>query len=196
MMRHKVALIVPGQGIDTSSDNPAGKLQLQILGAVSEFERSVIRERVNAGLAAAKAKGVKLGRPRTWTVMKTRFDIWRQKASVRGRSPRRSGSRWVQYFGSYVISRQGYRSMPSPRAGSFEDRASRVTATFAIILNRGRGFVFPRTVSSLDRVHHRSRKQVVSHGSDIIVILDYVPNLVPNEDAFRRGLMHNNLIQR
>jgi DNA invertase Pin-like site-specific DNA recombinase len=32
---------------------------------VSEFERSVIRERVNAGLAAAKAKGVKLGRPRT-----------------------------------------------------------------------------------------------------------------------------------
>ncbi len=38
------------------------------LGAVSrhaEFERSVIRERINAGLAAAKERGAKLGRPRT-----------------------------------------------------------------------------------------------------------------------------------
>jgi DNA invertase Pin-like site-specific DNA recombinase len=63
MMTHKVALIVPGQGIDTSNDNPAAKLQLSILGAVAEFEREVIKDRVNAGLARAKEKGVKLGRP-------------------------------------------------------------------------------------------------------------------------------------
>lgn len=62
--RHGVALIVPSQGLDTSSDSPAGKLQLQVLAAVGEFERSLIVERVNAGLAVARAKGVKLGRKR------------------------------------------------------------------------------------------------------------------------------------
>ncbi len=65
MMTHKVALIVPGQGIDTSNDNPAAKLQLSILGAVAEFEREVIKDRVNAGIARAREKGVRLGRPAT-----------------------------------------------------------------------------------------------------------------------------------
>jgi DNA invertase Pin-like site-specific DNA recombinase len=65
MNRHRVPLICTTQGIDTSDDNPAGKLQLGVLMAVAEFERSLIRERVNAGLAAAKARGVRLGRPRT-----------------------------------------------------------------------------------------------------------------------------------
>ena len=60
---HKVALVVPAQGIDTSEGNPAGKFQLHILCAVAEFEREIIRERVNAGLAAAKKKGIRLGRP-------------------------------------------------------------------------------------------------------------------------------------
>lgn len=58
----RVALIVPSQGIDTSSTNPAAKLQLNILSAVAEFERSIIQERVKAGLAAAKARGVLPGR--------------------------------------------------------------------------------------------------------------------------------------
>jgi DNA invertase Pin-like site-specific DNA recombinase len=34
-----------------------------LLGVFAEFERGIIRERVNAGLARAKAKGVRLGRP-------------------------------------------------------------------------------------------------------------------------------------
>ncbi len=59
---HKVALIVPGQGINTSSSNPASALLLNILGAIAQFEHSIIVERVNAGLAAARARGVKLGR--------------------------------------------------------------------------------------------------------------------------------------
>ena len=60
---HDVALVVPSQGIDTSASNSAARLQLNVLCAVAEFEREVIRERVNAGLAVAKAKGVRLGRP-------------------------------------------------------------------------------------------------------------------------------------
>jgi putative DNA-invertase from lambdoid prophage Rac len=60
-----VALVVPQQGIDTSASNPAAQLQLNILMAVAEFEREIIRDRVNAGLRAAKARGVRLGRPET-----------------------------------------------------------------------------------------------------------------------------------
>jgi putative DNA-invertase from lambdoid prophage Rac len=65
LTRHQVALVCPSQGIDTSGLNPASQLQLNILMAIAEFERSIIQERVSAGLRAAKAKGVKLGRPST-----------------------------------------------------------------------------------------------------------------------------------
>jgi len=60
---HSVALIVPGQGIDTTDANPCAQFQLNILAAVAEFERELITERVNAGIAAAKQRGVRLGRP-------------------------------------------------------------------------------------------------------------------------------------
>ena len=59
------ALVCTSQGIDTSDSNPAGRLQLGVLMAVAEFEREIIRERVNAGLAAARARGARLGRPKT-----------------------------------------------------------------------------------------------------------------------------------
>jgi DNA invertase Pin-like site-specific DNA recombinase len=48
--------------LDTSS--PSGKLVFNIIGAVAEFERDIIRERVRAGLANARIKGKKLGRPK------------------------------------------------------------------------------------------------------------------------------------
>ncbi|MEZ0257269.1 MAG: recombinase family protein [Chthoniobacter sp.] len=60
---HRVALVCPSQGIDTSNANPAAMLQLNVLGAVAQFEREIITERVNAGIAAAKTRGVKMGRP-------------------------------------------------------------------------------------------------------------------------------------
>src|SRR5439155_6193878 len=63
--RHGTALVASSQGIDTSESNPAGRLQMHVLAAVAEFERSVIVERINAGLAAAHARGAKFGRPRT-----------------------------------------------------------------------------------------------------------------------------------
>ena len=49
MLANKVALVIPGQGIDTSSDNSAAKFQMNILMAVAEFERDIIRERTLAG---------------------------------------------------------------------------------------------------------------------------------------------------
>jgi DNA invertase Pin-like site-specific DNA recombinase len=50
------------EGVDTST--PAGKMIFTVLGAVAELERSLIAERVKAGLRNARAKGKKLGRPR------------------------------------------------------------------------------------------------------------------------------------
>jgi DNA invertase Pin-like site-specific DNA recombinase len=50
------------QGIDTTT--PGGKLLFQMLGVFAEFERSMIVERVKAGLKRAKAEGKTLGRPR------------------------------------------------------------------------------------------------------------------------------------
>jgi putative DNA-invertase from lambdoid prophage Rac len=55
---------VPGQGIDASGANSAARLQLNILCAVAAFERELICERVNAGVAAAKLRGMHFGRPR------------------------------------------------------------------------------------------------------------------------------------
>lgn len=49
------------QGVDSST--PAGRMFLSMVGVFAEYEREVIRERVLAGLATAKANGTKLGRP-------------------------------------------------------------------------------------------------------------------------------------
>lgn len=50
------------EAIDTNTSG--GKLFFHVFGALSEFERDLIRERTNAGLAAARARGRKGGRPR------------------------------------------------------------------------------------------------------------------------------------
>jgi DNA invertase Pin-like site-specific DNA recombinase len=43
---------------------PAGRMMFHVIGAMAEFERELIRERVKAGLAHARAKGQRLGRPK------------------------------------------------------------------------------------------------------------------------------------
>jgi len=42
---------------------PSGRLMIQIIGAMAEFERALIQERVRAGLRNARLKGKTLGRP-------------------------------------------------------------------------------------------------------------------------------------
>ena len=56
-----VDLIALRQNIDTTL--PAGRLTFQILGAVAEFERELLRERVKAGMAQARRTGKHCGRP-------------------------------------------------------------------------------------------------------------------------------------
>jgi DNA invertase Pin-like site-specific DNA recombinase len=50
------------ENLDTST--PAGRMVFTVLGAVAELERSLIIERVRAGIRNARAKGKRLGRPR------------------------------------------------------------------------------------------------------------------------------------
>ena len=57
-----IDLVVLDQAIDTST--PAGKLLFHTLAAVAEFERDLIAERTKAGLAAARRRGKRIGRPR------------------------------------------------------------------------------------------------------------------------------------
>jgi DNA invertase Pin-like site-specific DNA recombinase len=57
-----VDLYLDQQAIDTTT--PAGRMFFHVTGAFAEFEHDMIRSRVNAGLARARARGVKLGRPK------------------------------------------------------------------------------------------------------------------------------------
>jgi DNA invertase Pin-like site-specific DNA recombinase len=56
------------ESIDTTT--PGGKLVFHLFGALAEFERDIIRERTNAGLAAARARGRAGGRPLRMTLEK------------------------------------------------------------------------------------------------------------------------------
>ena len=56
-----VAFVSLRDNLDLST--PAGRLMFQIIGAMAEFERALIQERVRAGLRNARSKGKRLGRP-------------------------------------------------------------------------------------------------------------------------------------
>jgi DNA invertase Pin-like site-specific DNA recombinase len=56
-------LYIHQSGLDTST--PSGRMMFQMVGVFSEFERSIISERVKLGLKRVKSKGTKLGRPKS-----------------------------------------------------------------------------------------------------------------------------------
>ena len=53
----------PHEAIDTGIESPISWFLLHLLAAFAEMEHEIIRERVRAGVRAAKAKGIPLGRP-------------------------------------------------------------------------------------------------------------------------------------
>ena len=67
----RIDLFLHQQGLDTTT--PAGKALFQMLGVFAEFERSIIQERVRAGLARAKSEGKRLGRPRVAPELESRI---------------------------------------------------------------------------------------------------------------------------
>ena len=66
-----IDLYLHQQALDTST--PSGKAMFGMLGVFAEFERSIIQERVKAGLARARAKGQPLGRPRASSMVEAQI---------------------------------------------------------------------------------------------------------------------------
>ena len=69
-----VAFISLRDNLDLAT--PSGRLMFQIIGAMAEFERALIQERVKAGLRNARSKGKRLGRPRKF-VSETKIETLR-----------------------------------------------------------------------------------------------------------------------
>ena len=99
--------------VDTST--PTGKMIFTVLGAVAELERSLIVERVCAGLRNARAKGKKLGRPRKLTKpelikpMRSQGASWRAIGRALGVSP---ATAWC------AATRAGRPRLKNPRASA------------------------------------------------------------------------------
>ena len=71
-------LFIKQQALDTAT--PAGKALFGMLGVFAEFESAMIKERIHSGLAKARAKGVKLGRPERRIPKVTVLKMYQMKA--------------------------------------------------------------------------------------------------------------------
>ena len=95
-----VAFVSLRDNLDLST--PSGRLMFQIIGAMAEFERSLIQERVRAGLRNAKLKGKTLGRPRRivngdeTTRLRVQGASFREIAKAVGASPGTVRTRLMQ----------------------------------------------------------------------------------------------------
>jgi len=85
----KVDLYLHQQGLDTTT--PSGKAMFQMLGVFSEFERAIIRERIKAGLARARAEGKVFGRPRISEKVEAAIRAARRKGKGMRRIAREMG---------------------------------------------------------------------------------------------------------
>ena len=84
-----VDLYLDRQGVDTTT--PGGKALFQMMGVFAEFERAMIRERVNAGLTRARAQGKRLGRPRITKTKENRIRTLLEKGMGMNRAAKTVG---------------------------------------------------------------------------------------------------------
>jgi DNA invertase Pin-like site-specific DNA recombinase len=97
---HGIDFISHQENVDTST--PGGRLVFQIFGSIAEFERAILRERVKAGVRAARARGKRLGRPAKPVDLQTAYSF------------HRAGKSWNWIAGRLKISpRTLRRAMPS-----------------------------------------------------------------------------------
>jgi DNA invertase Pin-like site-specific DNA recombinase len=93
---------------------PSGRLMFQIIGAMAEFERALIQERVRAGLRNARAKGKRLGRPRVF-VSQSKVDALRAAgASWRAIAQELGVGMGTVYRGDAARSKKGSGAIPEP----------------------------------------------------------------------------------
>jgi DNA invertase Pin-like site-specific DNA recombinase len=140
-----IDLALPQQGIDTTT--PAGKAMFQMMGVFAEFERSMIVERVRAGVGRAKASGTKsgkaFGRPRVATESVTRWRLRGARASTRsllssawrlGRcSESQPGRRWTHDDARYGRALAVYCALWLPRQAisRYNPKSGLVMLTFS-----------------------------------------------------------------
>jgi len=87
-----VDLFLHQQGLDTTT--PGGKAMFQMLGVFAEFERSIIQERVRAGLRRAVSEGKQLGRPRLAADIERRISVALKDRKETGDSVRKIAARF------------------------------------------------------------------------------------------------------
>ncbi len=100
-----VAFISLRDNLDLST--PSGRLMFQIIGAMAEFERALIQERVRAGLRNARAKGKRLGRPRVAVdpeeiaLLRAQGRSWSESVTETGLVREQFNGRWQRCPKSY-----------------------------------------------------------------------------------------------
>src|SRR5688572_16494659 len=88
-----VAFVSLNEGIDATT--PAGRLQMAVLGAIAQFERERIAERVRAGLARAKAQEKRLGRPRLQPAPAATGGLSVRQAAAEWGVSKSTATRWI-----------------------------------------------------------------------------------------------------
>ncbi len=107
-----VSFVSYSENIDLST--PAGKMMFHVIGAMSEFERSLIVERVRAGMAVARLRGQQIGRtPTPQHVIKKVIDVFQaehlsvREISKKTETPRSTVFRIIQDFKAGNINADG-----------------------------------------------------------------------------------------
>jgi len=106
LQKHKINFLSLTENIDTST--PSGKFTFHLFGALAEMERDVIRQRTNAGLEAARARGRKGGRPKATEAMNPRTltrakDLYVAKHNTIAEIMQMTGIKSRSTFYKYVV---------------------------------------------------------------------------------------------